>query len=451
MSEPSGLQAWSPMPKASYTDRPPTPAASYTDFWSGPSTPWASYDKLSSRPPTPKASYTEALSCPPTPKASYTSFWHGPSTPWASYDKLSSRPPTPKASDTEPFSYPQTPNTEQGGSPKPLTRSLSADALPDAPPMDDCNDSDCCGHNNNQLHFDQYRKDEKNQRCHEEDDDDVLFIACQPKTSNSLGSPIMPKSINKLTERPPPSHGCVQRVTSPTPAKREFESQEAVPLDTDIILQKLKPIVGRLIQGTAQGCSWDSILLELSMPDSSQVHRVTTQDHPRPSEPSTIQQNVSASLRKRKHGSRSNQTDNLTSKKRKTYIRETQDASYKPIAISLPTGFVAKSQPKTWRYEWNNKRKLWINEGAPERMREWTGEELCMMLDGLIVEVRPNSGWLPVSMQWCEADEDEVGIFEGSDILQDWTYQITSEVMLQMLREGGTGMGVVTKYKKNRA
>lgn len=408
MSEPSGLQAWSPMPKASYTDRPPTP------------------------------------------KASYTSFWPGPSTPWASYDKLSSRPPTPKASDTEPFSYPQTPNTEQGGSPKPLTRSLSADALSDTPPMDDCNDSDCCGHNNDQLHFDQYRKDEKNQRCHEEDDD-VLFIACQPKTSHSLGSPIMPKSINKLTERPSPSHGCVQKVTSPTRAKREFESQEAVPLDTEIILQKLKPIVGRLIQGTAQGCSWDSILLELSMPDSSQVHRVTTQDHPRPSQPSTIQQNVSASLRKRKHGSSSNQADNLTSKKRKTYIRETQDASYKPIAISLPTGFVAKSQPKTWRYEWNNKRNLWINEGAPERMREWTGEELCMMLDGLIAEVRPNSGWLPVSMQWREADEDEVGIFEGSDILQDWTYQITSEVMLQMLREGGTGMGVVTKYKKNRA
>ncbi|GKU07372.1 hypothetical protein FLAG1_08919 [Fusarium langsethiae] len=423
MSEPSGLQAWSPMPKASYTDRPPTPKASYTDFWPGSSTPWPSYEKLSSCPPTPKASYTEAFSCPPTPKAS----------------------------DTEPFSYPHTPNIGQGGSPKPLTRSLSADAVSDAPPMDDCNDSDCCGHNNDQLHFDQYRKDENNQRCHEADDDDVLFIACRPKTSNSLGSPIMPKGINKLAERPSPSHRCVQKVTSPTPAKREFESQGAVPLDTEIILQKLKPIVGRLIQGTAQGCSWDSILLELGMPDSSQLHRVTTQDQPRPSEPSTSQQNVSASSRKRKHGSRSNQADKLRSKKRKTYIRETQDASYKPIAIILPTGFVAKSQPKTWRYEWNNKRNLWINEGAPERMREWTGEELCMMLDGLIVEVRPNSGWLPVSMQWREADEDEARIFEGSDILQDWTYQITSEVMLQMLRGGGTGMGVVTKYRRHRA
>ncbi|KAM5528196.1 hypothetical protein FOXYSP1_19465 [Fusarium oxysporum f. sp. phaseoli] len=156
----------------------------------------------------------------------------------------------------------------------------------------------------------------------------------------------------------------------------------------------------------------------------------------------TITQNTSPIRRRRKHGPRRNHVEDL--RRRRKFKREC--CYFKAISISLPNDSAARGETRTREYKWNTGKKLWINEGAPQEMRKWRAEELCMMLDHLTVKVSPKSGlWNPVEVQWRVDIEDEHGMFEGSDSLENWTFQITFEVMIEMLGERARGMGIVIK------
>ncbi|GKU05937.1 hypothetical protein FLAG1_08178 [Fusarium langsethiae] len=425
MSIPSDLSCSSPSPKASFTC-PPTPKASFTDVLPPPSSPGVNLDDLFSCPPTPKASFTDILPPPPTPSASFEGL----------------------------FSRLSTPESVQGVSPNVLTGGPSADAPLESPPPDDCNNCGCNDLDDDRLDYHRDNNDAKVEAYHEEDDDDVLFVGCQPISNVSLDSPIGPEKPTELTKGSSAGDSLAQRDTSSAPTKTKAQAQEATALNRDTILQIFAPLLDLAIQRYNEGHNRDSILLELGIPNSSQTHQKTLQGHPRQRQPSTIQKRLSANPRKRKRISTSNRMENRASKRAKTYPCETEIVNYKVIDIDVTLSDVSwkRGQPEMWKYE---PRKIgdeafWINEAAPKEFRSWKAEELFTLLGDWTVQVRPNSGWHPVSMQWHGTDEDEAGTFQGSDILQDWSYQITSVVMFDMLRMGSTGEGEVIKCIRDR-
>ncbi|KAG8673946.1 hypothetical protein FPOAC1_007265 [Fusarium poae] len=412
---------------ASYTDCPPTPRATYTDMLLGSSTPNDIWREIFSDPLTPEANY---MDYPPTPQATYT-------------DPLTC-PPTPNATTREMIlSDPLISETEQQGTPKPTKRNSILETPAEFQPTDGY---DNCRYNDyrdiqSHGHLDD---NGENRKYREEDDDDIVFVACRPCPSNDPDSPVVSPRTSKLAKRSFTSYESPQIATSSTPARRGSRSRDVMTVDSETILQRLELIMGRLTQ--AKACTWESILRELDVPESAEVHSTTAQEHSPPRRPSTAHENVLTNPRKRKRSAKSTEFDTMRFKKRKTRLVRTQEASFKPLIVSQPTWFNAKGQPQTWECVWNNKRKCWFNKTGPPGQMDWSGEEFFLMLSDTTVEVRPNLDWLPVSMQWREADEDEYGVFEGTDALGDWTYQVSYDEMFKMLREGITGHGVVTKW-----
>ncbi|OBS20278.1 hypothetical protein FPOA_06658 [Fusarium poae] len=411
---------------ATYTDCPSTPRAAYTDLLPGSSTPNAIWREIFSDPPTPEAS---CMDHPPTPPATYTDFL--------------TCPPTPSATWAKTLSNPLTSETEQQGTSKPPKCDSILEASVDSQPTDGYDNRRYNDYHGTQSHG-HLDDNGENRKCREGDDDDIVFVACRPCSSNDPNSPIASPRTSKLAKRSSTSYESSQTVTSLTPARRGSRSRDVMTVDSETILQRLGLIMGRLTQ--AKACTWESILRELGVPESAEVHSTTTQDHTPPSRPSAAHENVSTNSRKRKRGAKSTEVDTMRFKKRKTRLVRTQEASFKPLVVSQPTWLNAKGQPETWECIWNNKRKCWFNKTGPPGQMDWSGEELFLMLSDTTVEVRPNLDWLPVSMQWREADDDEYGVFEGTDALGDWTYQVSYDEMFTMLREGITGHGVVIKW-----
>ncbi|PCD21494.1 hypothetical protein AU210_016456 [Fusarium oxysporum f. sp. radicis-cucumerinum] len=179
------------------------------------------------------------------------------------------------------------------------------------------------------------------------------------------------------------------------------------------------------------------------MEETDEVHNEEDEDDVLRTSIRTIAQNTSAIRRKRKQGPRRNHVEDLRRRRRKL---KRECCSFKVISISLPNDSAARGETRTWEYKWNTVKKLWTNEGAPQEMRKWRAEELCMMLDYLTVKASPKSGlWNPVEVQWRNDIEDEHGMFEWSDSLENWIFQITYEVMIEMLGERARGVGIVIK------
>lgn len=392
------------MPMASYTDCPPTPRATYTEFLPYPSTPKTTWGDKSSPPLTPEANYTDRAPTP-TPDC----IWGGTS------DLLASE-------------------TEKEGSPKPTSCDSILEGPAERQPNDDCDNLGCDYDHDGQTHGQVEDDDGENQKYHDENDE-VIFIGSRPKLSEDPDSPMVSSKTSKLAKWSSTCRESPQTATCLPPAK-----PGAVTLDGQVTLSRLKRIMSRSTQGKA--CTWESILQELGVPGFAEVHWTTTQGFTSPSRPSTAHENVSTRARKRKRGATSTAVDTMMSKKKKTRLTR-KAATFKAFAVSQPTGFKAKSLPKDWEYKWNKKLKCWSNRSGSLDQPDWCGEEFFLMLADLKVEVRPNVNWLPVSMQWQETGEDGRGVFEGLDRVEDWRFQVSYDDMFEMLCQGVTGHGVV--------
>ena len=91
-------------------------------------------------------------------------------------------------------------------------------------------------------------------------------------------------------------------------------------------------------------------------------------------------------------------------------------------------------------YTWQRGRsgRCWVRDLGVGRREEVDGEYLLCAASVLIVEVRANADWLPITVQW------NGHAFEGSERLGARTLQIEAEVMMEMLcGGGGRHMGLV--------
>ncbi|RKL02679.1 hypothetical protein BFJ70_g17344 [Fusarium oxysporum] len=268
-------------------------------------------------------------------------------------------------------------------------------------------------------------KDEKTQSSGEEDEEYPVSRACQQIISNDLDSPKRIHNIHALAERLSPSH--------------ESDHGDASSASTNKpgILEDLLLETGATLQRPSQDFGWDRMESDLVLPGY-----LGEPYYASPAKPSRSPESPSASPRKRKLNSLSDEGYDRGIKRLGIHAYGTRGEAFVSIAISLTLGVAAKSQQETWRYEWDSEQQSWFNKGAPRQMKELSRDKVCKMLEFLTIEVQQTSGMPPVSLKAAPYGK----LFVGLDEKNGRQYIIQSEIMLHMLQRGTGGQGLVTRY-----
>ncbi|KAM5357140.1 hypothetical protein ACJZ2D_016574 [Fusarium nematophilum] len=98
-------------------------------------------------------------------------------------------------------------------------------------------------------------------------------------------------------------------------------------------------------------------------------------------------------------------------------------------------------ESQEFEYKWKCDQQCWVTDSLDDDISNVGGEFLLSHCDDLTIEVRPNSGWLPLGVGFNRVRD----IFEGNDIIDSYRrLEVGYQEVINMLCDQAAGIGVFT-------